>query len=78
VFVKERRSRLNTEKKLGVGSMLATVGAVGIVLFPLMHWTDVPSPWDFLLGFAFGLMAGVGAALAVWGLLERRSREKEG
>ncbi len=54
--------------------MLATVGSVGIVLFPLMHWTAVRIPWDYLLGFAFGLMTGIGAALAVWGLLERRSR----
>jgi hypothetical protein len=53
--------------------MLATAGALGIVLFPLLGWTEVRSPWDFVLGFLFGLSGGLGVALAIWGMLERRS-----
>jgi hypothetical protein len=31
-----------------------------------------PSPWDFIAGFVIGVVAGLGAALAVAGLLESR------
>jgi hypothetical protein len=64
---------LNTDQKLGAGSVLAVLGALGIVLFPLLGWTEIRSPWDFVLGFFFGVSAGLGVALSIWGMLERRS-----
>ena len=65
---------MDTRQKLAIGSCLATVGGLGVVLFPLMGWTEVGSPWGFILGFVFGMSVGVGGALSIWGLLERRSR----
>jgi len=64
---------MNTTQKLGVGSALAAIGGLGIVLIPVLGWSPVGSPWDFILGFLFGVSAGAGAALAIAGLLERRS-----
>ena len=64
---------MSTPQKLGVGSALAAVGGLGIVLGPVLGWSQVGSPWAFILGFLFGVSAGVGVALAIAGLLERRS-----
>jgi hypothetical protein len=64
---------VDTKSKLGFGSALATLGGVGAVLLPLLGWTEIGRPWSFLLGFVFGLSAGVGVALSIAGMLERRS-----
>jgi predicted ABC-type sugar transport system permease subunit len=63
---------MRTQIKLGLGSVLSTFGVLGIVLAPLLEWTAMPRPWPFLLGFAFGLAAGLGATLVIAGLIERR------
>ena len=63
---------MNTQTKLGLGSAMATIAALGIVLSLLLEWSAAPRPWGFLLGFAFGLLAGLGVTLAVAGLIERR------
>jgi hypothetical protein len=63
-----------SQTKLGLGSALAIIGALLIVLAPLMGWTSLPWPWDFALGFTTGLLAGMGTALAIGGLIERRRR----
>ncbi len=37
----------------------------------LLGWSEAPGPWDFLLGFVVGVVAGLGATLSVAGLGER-------
>ena len=64
---------LTSQQKLGFGSVLAIVGAFGIVVFPLLGWSELGRPWDFLAGFLFGIAAGAGVALSIFGLIERRS-----
>ncbi len=63
---------ITTQAKLGLGAVLSTIGALGIVLSILLEWTAAPRPWGFLLGFGLGLAAGLGVTLAIAGLLERR------
>ena len=66
------------KKQLAVGSMLATAGALGVLLSLLLDWTSLPRPYSFLVGLACGLMAGLGAALALHGLwLSRRARQRK-
>jgi predicted ABC-type sugar transport system permease subunit len=61
-----------TRTKLALGSVLATGGALGIVLSLLLGWSEASRPWGFLLGFADGVVTGLGAALSIAGLLERK------
>ena len=63
---------MNTQEKLGVGSLLAVVGGIGIVMGVLDVWSGLGRPWTFLIGFAFGLCTGLGGALSIKGLLEYR------
>jgi hypothetical protein len=64
---------LNSQQKLAIGSVLAVIGAFGIVAGPLFGWSGIDRPWSFLLGFAFGVLGGIGATLAISGLIDRRS-----
>jgi len=61
-------------KKLSVGAALTTIGAVGIILSIVLGWTDVGRPWSFLIGFGFGVSAGIGVPLCLAGLWARRNR----
>jgi len=63
---------MSTQTKLALGSVMATIGAIGMVLSLLLRWSEAPRPWGFLLGFLVGLLAGLGATLGVSGLIERR------
>ena len=63
---------MSTQTKIALGSVLSTLGALGIVLSVLLEWTVLPRPWGFLLGFVLGVAAGLGATLAIAGLIERR------
>lgn len=63
---------MNARNKMAIGSVLATLGALAILLSILLEWTALPRPWGFLLGFANGLVTGLGATLAVSGLVDRR------
>ena len=63
---------ISSHTKLAVGSVLAVTGGILVVLAPLMGWSSLPGPWDFLLGFVTGLLAGLGATLTIAGLVERR------
>ena len=69
---------MNTDKKLGLGGMLAVVGALGIIIFPVMSWPQVGSPWDFILGFLFGVSAGAGVALAIHAMILKRTNSSSG
>jgi hypothetical protein len=55
-----------------MGAALAVIGAAGITLAPLLGWTEVAGPWDFVAGFVFGVSAGAGVALAIAGLMQLR------
>ncbi len=63
---------MKTTKMLAWGSMLTTVGAVGIILSLILDWSFSSRIVPFVIGFAFGLPAGVGTALCIIGLLRRR------
>jgi hypothetical protein len=62
-------------QKLGAGSALSTIGALGIVLNAFLGWSEVGAPWSFLLGFVFGVMSGAGVALVISGLVDRRASQ---
>lgn len=64
---------MSGNQKLGAGSALTATGIAGIIVSLLMSWNNIPAPWDFMAGFMSGILMGVGAALAVWGLIERRT-----
>jgi hypothetical protein len=55
-------------KALAVGSSLAVIGGLGIALGPSFGFTGLPDPWSFIVGFAVGVVAGIGVGLSVWGL----------
>lgn len=67
---------MTTDQKLGGGAVLATLGALGIILAPIFGWTETSGPAGFALGLLFGIAAGVGIAMSVSGLLGRR-RERD-
>lgn len=61
--------------KLRIGGALATLGGIGMVLGPQLGATTLGSPWSFLVGLLVGVVAGIGAGFAIFGLIEvRRAR----
>jgi hypothetical protein len=69
---------MKTQTKIGLGSFLATLGALGMVLSLLLGWAAAQRPWGFLLGFAVGLSAGLGTALSLAGMIEHKRRKARG
>lgn len=65
---------MNTQTKLALGAVLATIGALGITLSVLLGWPEAAGPGASLLGFVTGVVTGLGATLSVAGLIERRRR----
>ena len=65
-------ARLDPQRKIGIGAALAATAGVAMSVAPHFGWTSLDRPWGFLAGFAFGLLAGVGAVTAVVGLFECR------
>jgi hypothetical protein len=63
---------LSPNSKLALGSVLAVVGGVGIVLGLVLGAGDMGRPWSFLLGFVLGIVSGAGVALSISGLLAKR------
>jgi hypothetical protein len=63
---------MSKQIKLGLGSVLGTFGALGIVLVLLLEWPAEPRTWGFLLVFVLGMMAGLGVTLAFSGLIDLR------
>jgi hypothetical protein len=68
---------ISSHAKIALGSALATVSGLLMVLSPIVGWYSFPSPWNFVLGFATGLFAGTGSALAIKGLVERRREHQK-
>jgi len=63
---------MSTQTKIALGSVLAVFAALVLVLSMLLNWHEAPFPWDFILAFLNGVLAGLGATLVVYGLIERR------
>jgi predicted ABC-type sugar transport system permease subunit len=63
---------MNAPQKIALGSVLTVMGAAGIAFSVIFAWASLQSPWDFLLGFFLGIVAGMGAVLAISGFLEQR------
>lgn len=64
---------MTAQKKLALGSVLAVMGGAGMVLAIMFGWTSLARPWGFLLGLATGICAGLGCALAISGMLQKKS-----
>jgi len=64
---------LDTQQKLAFGSALAVIGAAGIVIGPTLGFSNLLWPWSFILGFVFGILAGIGVVLTISGLIDRRA-----
>ena len=62
---------MKTQQKLIIGGALATLGGLAAIFGPGL---GVDRPWSFVVGFLVGVVTGLGATLAVVGLLERRVR----
>ena len=65
---------MDARRKIGIGSPLALVGAISVALAPVTGWTGTLGPWSFVSGLAVGIVTGIGAALCIAGLLERRAQ----
>jgi hypothetical protein len=63
---------MSSANKLTIGIIFAILGGAGIILGPLLGFTELARPWSFILGFIFGVMTGIGVALALFGLYEMR------
>lgn len=61
---------VDVQKRMAWGAALAAIAGICIVLSLLLGWSAAPRPWGFLLGFATGVVAGLGATLAISGLIE--------
>jgi hypothetical protein len=65
---------MSNSKKLALGSLLSIIGAFGIIVIPSLGWSSqLYSPWDFILGFLFGICAGCGAAVSIYALIQKRA-----
>ena len=65
---------MNPEKRISIGAVLAAFGSIGIVLIFLLGPPDLGRPWEFLIAFTLGVMAGLGAAFSIYSFLERKHR----
>lgn len=64
---------MDAKNKMGLGSVLAIIGGLGMIIVPGLGLTSPDlTVRDFIIGFAVGLTCGVGAALALTGMLEMR------
>ncbi len=63
---------MDPRKSLNLGAVLAVFGAAGMFLAPTLGATELARPWSFVVGFVVGIVTGTGAALTIYGLIERR------
>ncbi len=54
---------MNAQARMGVGAVLATFGALAVVLSSLLGWPDAARPWGFLSGFLAALLCGLGGTI---------------
>jgi hypothetical protein len=65
---------MNPQRKMAYGAALAVLGGLATAIGPTLGLATLARPWSFIAGFLVGLLAGLGAALAIVGMLERRHR----
>jgi len=65
---------MEAEKRMGIGAALAGFAAIAVLLSTVFGWSGACEPWGFLLGLLFGVLLGLGATLALAGLVEVRRR----
>ena len=65
---------MEPEKRMGIGAALACFAAIAVVLSTVFGWSGACEPWGFVLGLLFGVLLGLGATLALAGLVEVRRR----
>jgi hypothetical protein len=63
---------MRVEKKIAIGAICAIIGGAGVILGPLIGFSELARPWSFVLGFVLGVLGGIGVALTLFGLLEKR------
>jgi len=68
---------IGSHAKMALGAGLTTVSGLLMVLSPIVGWYSLPSPWSFVLGFATGLFAGTGSAVAIKGFVEHRHERQK-
>ena len=66
---------MTSQSKLGWGSVMALIGVAGIILGPAIGLASLDRPWSFIVGFVVGIIGGLGVALSVAGLIEKRRGE---
>ena len=74
----DSHTRFRSHAKIALGSALASVAGLLIILSPFAGLYSFPHPWDSLLGFVTGLLAGMGSVLAIGGLIQRRRKQHLG
>ena len=63
---------MTKNNKLAIGAPLGVFGSLGIFFGSLLGLGKLASPWSFLVGFVMGIITGLGVALCIAGLLEKR------
>ncbi len=66
---------MRVTKKQALGAVFASLGGAGIILGPLLGFSELGRPWSFVFGFVFGVLAGTGFALSLFGLHEMKKGE---
>lgn len=64
---------MRIKNKLAFGSVLASFGAISLILNSTLRLTQMGRPWSFIIGFITGLICGLGATLTISGLIEKFS-----
>jgi hypothetical protein len=60
------------DRDLGLGVGLLVIGVSGFFLGPSLGLTELGRPWTFLVGFAVGVVSGIGAVFGIVGLAGRK------
>ncbi|GBD92480.1 hypothetical protein BMS3Abin05_00052 [bacterium BMS3Abin05] len=63
---------LSSKQKIAFGSIFATFGSISVLLSVAGAFSGTDNPVILVLPFLGGVIAGVGATVAVVGLFERR------
>lgn len=68
---------MHYKNKIVFGSILAIIGALGIVFGLVLDLSELARHWSFVIGFFTGLSAGLGSVLSVAGFISRNKRERK-